>query len=108
MSALSHGYVDDQKESTMCFTEALLYKCPRELRSLFAFLVVQGFPTHHLVFDDVISDAMTDDYNNSPTLIKSRAVFHCQFWKDLPLLLEENGGKTLEEYGFPQPDNIDS
>jgi hypothetical protein len=31
-------------------------------------------------FHDVIFDAMTDDYNDNPTLIKSRAVFHCQFW----------------------------
>jgi hypothetical protein len=74
-SALLHGYVDDQKESSLCFAEAMLFKCPKELRSLFAFLVVQGFPTHHLFFDDMIFDAMTDDYNDSPTLVKSRAVF---------------------------------
>lgn len=107
-SALLHGYVDDQKESSMCFAEAMLFKCPKELRSLFAFLVVQGFPTHHLIYDDVIFDAMTDDYNDNLALAKSKAVFLCQFWKDLQLLLSENGGKSLEEYGFPQPDNIDT
>jgi hypothetical protein len=107
-SALLHGYVDDQKESSMCFAEAMLFKCPKELRSLFAFLVVQGFPTHHLIYDDIIFDAMTDDYNDNLALAKSKAVFLCQFWKDLQLLLSENGGKSLEEYGFPQPDNIDT
>jgi hypothetical protein len=53
-SALLHGYVDDQEESSQCFAEAMLFKCPWELRSLFAFLVVQGFPTHHLLFDAVM------------------------------------------------------
>jgi hypothetical protein len=82
-SALLHRYVDDQKESSQCFAEAMLFNCPCKLCSLFVFLVVQGFPTHHLLFDVVIFDAMTDDYNDSPTLIKSKAVFQSQFWKDL-------------------------
>jgi hypothetical protein len=107
-SALLHGYVDDQRETTLCFQEALLFKDPRELRSLFAFLVVQGFPTHHLFFDDTVFDAMTDDYNDSTTIVQSKAAFLCQFWKDLQLLLSENGGKSLQEYGFPEPQNVDT
>jgi hypothetical protein len=107
-SALLHGYVDDQRETTMCFEEAILFKDPRELRSLFAFLVVEGFPTHHLLFEITMFDAMTDDYIDSPTMVQSKAAFYCQFWKDLQLLLSENGGKSLHEYGFPEPDNIET
>ena len=102
-SAVARGLVQDNKECLQVFRESIPFTTPRGLRSLFAVLTIQGFPTvcifnNKEYLNSMLTDLIVDDnwqraYNNM--LI------------DLSKRLQDEG-KTLSEYELPEPQDVDT
>ena len=104
-AAVRLGLVDDEREATLCFNEACAFKTPPELRSLFAFMTVQGFPTQHLYHNPTTFGSLVEDYYINRNIIQSTASYQQHFLRELHDLLAEHG-HSLSDYGFPTPTDI--
>jgi hypothetical protein len=56
LSAMAHQYVDTEKETSLCFEEAIGSCTPSELRYLLCSLTLQGFPTLHIFHTCQVND----------------------------------------------------
>jgi hypothetical protein len=63
-AARHSGFLDNETEATLCFSEAILdaNKTPSALRGLFIMLTVDGSPTLGLLLEETYVEAMTADY----------------------------------------------
>jgi hypothetical protein len=102
LSAIAHKYVDSEKETTLCFEEALMFSTARELRYLFSSLTLQGFPTLHLFETERFYLAMTEDYHYEANIIQSIDGIKNALLCDLQSLFIENN-KSLSDYSLPEP-----
>jgi hypothetical protein len=107
LSALAHGYVDDEKEAEKCFLEATAWSTPDEMRFLFACMTMEGFPTHKIFYDDETNSRMTSDYIHNATIIQSIASFRNQLLLDIDAYFKDRN-QNIESYGFPAPEIVDT
>jgi hypothetical protein len=99
---MAHKYVDTEKETTLCFEEAMVFSTESELRFLFCSLTMQGFPTMHLFNQPRYFNMMTADYNYQANLIQSTAGILNAFLCDIQYIFAENN-KCLSDFGFDEP-----
>ena len=98
-AAIARGYVDDFNELKDIFNEIIVDSTPRQRRSTFAVLTLQGYHTRELYSDIFYRDKLIEDWTQE-AIPTDLAINH--FLCDLKLRLED-GGRTLEDYGFPAP-----
>ena len=103
MSAVMHGLVDERGEADRCFNDARAFSTPAELRSLFVFMTIQGFPTMSIFEDPESRDAMTSDYDARAPRDLSDAEKEQLLLKDLQELISEDGSCKLSDFGLPDP-----
>jgi hypothetical protein len=99
---MAHKYVDTEKETTLCFEEAMVFSTESELRFLFCSLTMQGFPTMHLFNQPRYFNMMTADYHYQANLIQSTAGILNAFLCDIKYIFAENN-KCLSDFGFDEP-----
>ena len=106
-AAVNKGYITDFKEACWCFRESAISSSPSELRTMFALMTVQGFPTLRILGVEENFKALTDDYRFRTDIINSDLARKNRLLKDLSKLLSQHS-KTLSDYGFPEPEDIES
>jgi hypothetical protein len=104
-AAVAAGYVNQaQEESTLALHECLLYETPRELRSLFVMLTLEGYPTLEAFQDHDLRTAMMADF-----ALDNRSNFplaYQQLLKDLQQRFKA-AGKEMAEFGLDEPESDD-
>lgn len=72
-SAIAKGYVANAEVVNNIFDELLEnLSTPRELRSMFCILTVEGYPTLQLLANNRFYDEMTKDFSNCTTAVEKR------------------------------------
>ena len=100
LSAQKHGYLEDENEADSCFREAIGFKSAPELRCLFAFMTMEGFPTLRIF--DLYQDLMTEDFPPRAGRELSGAERQQLLLKDLQEQFSERGC-SLSDFGLPEP-----
>jgi hypothetical protein len=88
-----------EKETTLCFNEAMVFSEAPEMRFLFCSLTMQGFPTLHLLEVPYLH-AMTKDYRYKLNVIQTTEGIMNALLCDLQHIFVDNN-HTLVEYGLP-------
>jgi hypothetical protein len=104
---MAHQYVDTEKETSLCFEEAIGSCTPSELRYLFCSLTLQGFPTLHIFHDPTYYHAMTLEYQYEANVIQSTHGIMNAFLCDLQHIFAENH-KSMSDFGLPEPNSYPS
>jgi len=101
------GLASEEAEATMCFSDAMVDSTPRELRSLFISLTVEGFPTLQIFNSVPMRAAMMLDFSRAYTAEQNSngALPMNDLLKDFADRLLDLG-KCLTTYGLPLPDTI--
>jgi hypothetical protein len=107
LSAIAHKYVDTEKETSLCFDEAILFSSPNELRYLFCSLTLQGFPTLHIFHDREYYISMTADYHHEANIIHSNNGIMNALLCDFQHIFAENN-KSMSDFGLPEPNDYPS
>jgi hypothetical protein len=102
LSAIAHEYVDAERETKLCFQEAMLFATPPQLRFLFAQLTIQGFPTLPIFDDEVLLEAMIDDYRHDARIIQSFENLKNTLLLDLKHIFVESNC-SLSDFDLPEP-----
>jgi hypothetical protein len=103
-AALELNLVTDINDALICFQQSLGMATPHELRSLFASLTVNGFPTLTIYNNENLRrELMYDWILNGLNLAQANN----EFLKDLQRRLELDD-KTPEMFGFKCPDNMNT
>ena len=98
-AALELNLVTDINDALICFQQSLGMATPHELRSLFASLTVNGFPTLTIYNNEILRrELMYDWILNGLNLAQANN----EFLKDLQRRLELDD-KTPEMFGFKCP-----
>jgi hypothetical protein len=107
LSAIAHKYVDTEKETSLCFEEAMVFSTPSELRYLFCSLTIQGFPTLHIFHNSYYYDAMISEYRFEANVIHSSDGYKNALLCDLQHIFAENH-KSMSDFGLPEPNSYPS
>jgi ATP-dependent DNA helicase PIF1 len=98
-SAIARGFVEDYNELKEIFDEIILESNPKNRRATFALLTLQGYLTRQLYSEHFYKNALIQDFVEDGVPL-NQAINN--FLSDLKLRLED-GGRTMEDYGFPAP-----
>jgi len=98
-AAIARELVEDYNELKEIFNEIMLESSPRQRRATFAVLTLQGYLTRQLYSEVLYRDALIEDYIEERIPL-NQAINN--FLCDLKHRLED-GGRTMEDYGFPAP-----
>ena len=100
-SAIKRGLLTDIREAERCWKDAIVHSSPRELRSLFVTMTIEGFPTLPIYNNAEMRNKMIDGpIQNEDMAVNS-------LLQDLAIRFNAEN-KTLEEYGLPSPQSISS
>ena len=106
LAAVRHGFVQEGEEAEKCFRDSCAFSTPAALRSLFALMTHQGFPTMRIYQDETYRRKMTCDYRGPLPL--SGAEKEQMLLKDLHELFAENSYGSLSDFGLPEPTSVDT
>jgi ABC-type multidrug transport system fused ATPase/permease subunit len=105
LAAIKRGLCTDINEAQQCFADAIRYSTPYELRGLFVTMTLQGFPTHCIWENTEQHQALKLDFSYEEGT--NQRISENKLLKDLCQRLKD-ANKTLTEYGFPEPESIET
>jgi hypothetical protein len=104
MSAVAHGYVNDETEALVAFQGIANLSTPAELRAQLVMMTVQGYPTLCILEKEDLYELMYADYlhhdnecSGNVGLAKNKCLL------DLQRRFQEHGEDIMEACGFPLP-----
>ena len=109
MAAIQLGLMENDQEWDLCFREASLYQMPKQLRQLFAPILIYCRPTNILELWNTHLPALSEDfvYNPNSKLVAldyNDPSIVAQVFLDLEKYFFQNGKSLLDFSELPTPD----
>ena len=103
-AAICRGYIQSLEDTKKQFIEFASISSPWELRGHVALMIVSGFPMWYIFENEDYQNQMMQDYLDdgmSHKIAKNRLL------QDLQMLLQKSGS-SLDVFGFPMPEGMET
>lgn len=106
-AAIAKGYVEFGVEIKDNFTELTQFCTPRKLRSMFCIMLIHGFPMRIVYDDPILRNTLMSDFLADKAKGDVDVAIHMMLL-DFKRNLELGHGKSLRDYGFDEPADVDT